>query len=225
MPKGKNIVDRICCWSASLVAIFTLAFLISLIFTFDFSEWRGIENFNSSFRPIQMLTVIPSFLLAVAYVIFVSGLHICVPENRKIWSQLAISFGLLYSGISIANYMIQLVTVIPSIQNGEFEGLTLLVSGYPNSIFFALMASYFLMCISLLFVAFVFSKEEKSQKRIRRLFQCAAMAIPLYLIGAIFNIVLLMMCGAMCWIVGTTIGMFFSASFFYKCKNRNNLPE
>ena len=107
---------------------------------------------------------VPSILLAISYVIFVSGLHIYASDYKKIWSQLALSFGLLYAGISIANYLIQLVTVIPSIQNGMLEGLALFVSGYSNSIFYALMASYFLMCISLFFVAFVFSKNEKKFK-------------------------------------------------------------
>jgi len=205
---------------AVTVAIFILAFIITLVFTFDFSEWKGIDNFQSTFRPIQMLTVAPSLLLAISYVVFVSGLHIYASENKKIWSQLAVSFGLLYAGISIANYLIQLITVIPSIQNGTTEGLALLASGYSNSVFYALMASYFLMCISLFFAAFVFSKEEKTTKRIRRLFQCTALAIPLYLTGAVFNMTVLMMGGAICWIAGTTIGMFFSAYYFNMEKSK-----
>jgi len=218
MGKEKNTIYKICCLSASAVAIFTLIFLVTLIFTFDFSEWMGIDRFQSTFRPIQMFTVVPSLLLAISYVIFISGLHIYASENKKIWSQLALSFGLLYAGISIANYLIQLITVIPSIQNGTTEGLSLLVSGYPNSVFYALMASYFLMCISLLFAAFIFKKEDKAQKWIRRLFQCAALAIPLYLFGAIFNITVIMMSGAICWIIGTTVGMLVLAVCFHNRK-------
>lgn len=114
------------------------------------------------------------------------------------------NFGLIYAGISIANYLIQLITVMLSIEAGETDGLALLVSGYPNSVFYALMASYFLMCISLLFVALVFSKNEKTQRRIRRLFQCASLAIPLYSCGAIFEVTILMVGGAFCWFIGTT---------------------
>jgi len=219
MGKEKNAIYKICCLSASAVAIFILVFIIILIFTFDFSEWMGIDSFQNTFRPIQMLTVVPSLLLAISYVIFISGLHSYASENKKIWSQLALSFGLLYAGISIANYLIQLITVIPSIQNGMTEGLALFVSGYSNSVFYALMASYFLMCISLLFAAFIFTKEDKAQKWIRRLFQCAALAIPLFLIGAIFSITIIMMSGAICWIIGTTVGMFILAAYFHKEKD------
>lgn len=213
MDNEKNTAYKICRWSAYAVAIFILIFIITLIFTFDFSKWGGIDGFQNTFRPIQMLTVIPSFLLAISYVIFVSGAHICASKSKKIWSQLALSFGLLYAGISVANYLIQLITVIPSIQNGNTEGLALLVSGYPNSVFYALMASYFLMCISLMFASFTYEKEDKTQKWVRRLFQCASLAIPLYLTGAIFDIAVMMMIGALCWIIGTTVGMFVFAVF------------
>ena len=216
MDNEKNAAYKICRLSASAVAIFTLVFIITLILTFDFSEWRGIDGFQNTFRPIQMLTVIPSLFLAISYVIFITGVHICTPKSKKIWSQLAISFGLLYAGISIANYLIQLITVIPSIQNNNTEGIALLVSGYPNSVFYALMASYFLMCLSLLFASYTYEKENKAQKWVRRLFQCAALAIPLYLTGAIFNIAVIMMSGALCWIIGTIVGMFVLAVYLYK---------
>ncbi len=215
MEKEKCVVYKVCFVSATAVAIFTLLFVVALVLTYDFSKWTGIENYCKGFQPIQMLTVIPSLLLAFSYVGFVSGLHIYAPNGKKIWSQLALSFGLLYSGISIANYLIQLVTVIPSVQNGITEGLGLLVSGYSNSVFFALMASYFLMCISLFFSAFVFEKS-KRYKWVRSLFACSALAIPLYLIGSIVKIEIIMMIGAMCWFIAATIGMLVLAFCFYK---------
>lgn len=219
MEKKDLINHKICYLSAIAVMVFTLLFVILLIFTFDFSEWKGIVSYRNSFSPIHMLTVVPSILLAISYVVFVSTLHIYASDNKKIWSQLALSFGLLYSGISIANYLIQLITVIPSIQNGTTEGLALFVSGYSNSVFYALMASYFLMCLSLLFAAFVFTKENKSQRWIRRLFKCSALAIPLFLIGATLNIRPIMISGAVCWLIGTTGGMLVLTIYFRKIMN------
>ena len=216
MEKDNRLIYKVCGISSIAVAIFTVLFIVFLVFTFDFSEWKGIVNYQNTFHPVQMLTVVPSILLAISYVVFVSGLHIYASDNKKIWSQLALSFGLLYVGISIANYLIQLVTVIPSIQKGMTEGLTLFVSGYSNSIFYALMASYFLMCISLFFAAFVFSKQDKNHKWIRRLFSCSALAIPLFLVGTIFNISIIMMLGAMSWLIGTTIGTTILAVCFQK---------
>ncbi len=216
MEKDNRLVYKVCGVSSVAVAIFTVLFIVLLAVTFDFSEWKGIVNYQNAFHPIQMLTVVPSIVLAISYVVFVSGLHIYASDNKKIWSQLALSFGLLYAGISIANYLIQLVTVIPSIQNGMTEGLTLLVSGYSNSIFYALMASYFLMCISLFFAAFIFSKEDKNYKWVRRLFVCSALAIPLFLVGAAFNVAIIMMLGAIAWLVGATVGMLALGACFHK---------
>lgn len=206
--------------SAAAVAILIILFCVSLIVTFDFSEWNGIDNYQSNFRPVQMFTVVPSLLLAIAYTIFVSGLHSYASKSKKVWSQLALSFGLLYAGISIANYLIQLITVIPSVQNGETEGLALFVSGYSNSIFYALMASYFFMCISLFFAAFVFERHKKHEKTVRRLFVCSALAIPFFLTGAIFNVAPIMMIGAICWIMGAIVGMSVLTIYIYKT-NKN----
>ena len=216
MEKEKLSSCKISIISAIAVAILILIFCVSLVVTFDFSEWNGIDNYQNNFQPVQMFTVVPSLLLAIAYVIFVSGLHNYVSESKKVWSQLALNFGMLYAGISIANYLIQLITVIPSVQNGTTEGLALFVSGYSNSIFYALMASYFFMCISLFFAAFVFENHKRYEKLVRRLFVCSALAIPFFLIGAIFNIPIIMMIGAICWIIGATVGMFVLAVCFYK---------
>lgn len=219
---NEKTIYKICSISALAIAIFTILFIAFLGCTFDFSKWEGIGNFRDNFRPIQMLTVVPSILLAISYVIFVSGLHVFSSGKNKIWSQLALSFGLLYSGISIANYLIQLITVIPSIQSGEIDGLTLFVSGYSNSIFYALMASYFLMCISLFFAAFIFQKNDKKYKWVRRLFLITGLAIPLFLAGALLDIAIVMMMGALAWILGTTVGMVIVAGCFRK---ELQLPE
>lgn len=220
MEKERLSSCQVCIVSAAAVAILIIIFCISLIVTFDFSEWNGIGNYQSNFHPVQMFTVVPSLLLAIAYTIFVSGLHSYAPKSKKVWSQLALSFGLLYAGISIANYLIQLITVIPSVQNGTTEGLALFVSGYSNSIFYALMASYFFMCISLFFSAFVFERHKKHEKAVRRLFVCSALAIPFFLTGAIFNVPHIMMLGAVCWIIGTTVGMSVLTIYIYKI-NKN----
>ena len=54
---------------ASSVAVFTALFVIALITTFNFRTWNGIERYASEFKPIQLLTVIPSILLAISFLI------------------------------------------------------------------------------------------------------------------------------------------------------------
>ncbi|WP_029503643.1 hypothetical protein [Lachnoclostridium phytofermentans] len=92
--------------------------------------------------------------------------------------ELSIAFGLIYAIISTANYLIQIITVIPSLKNYQLDGLEILVAGNSNSIFYALMGSYLFLCISSFFIAFVFHKE-KEQKAIRLLFFGAGLAGPI----------------------------------------------
>lgn len=45
----KQPIYHICMFSAIAVAILILIFSVSLIFTFDFSEWNGIESYRNNY--------------------------------------------------------------------------------------------------------------------------------------------------------------------------------
>jgi len=79
-----------------------------------------------------------------------------------------------------------------------------MVSGYPNSIFYALMGSYFFMCISLFFEGLLF----KMSIRLF-LFVASIICIISFIIGAILTIPVFMMIGAISWMVGTVVGMWY----------------
>lgn len=209
-------VLRLGFWSAIAVAIFTVGFIVTLPLTFlpNFTEWTGIENYAQTFKPLQMLTVFPSILLASAYMIFTVSIHYYSENDKKIWSHLSIVFGLMYATISSLNYLIQIITVIPSMVSSRPNGLEAFVAGNSNSIFFALMASYFFMCISALFISFTFNKKEKGQKAIRIMFIGAGLSGPLCLLGAAVPI-LMQLAGAL-WFVCLTSGSVAVAIHFRK---------
>lgn len=95
--------------------------------------------------------------------------------------------------------------------SGSLNGLEMLVPGYPNSIFFALMGSYFFMCISLFFEGLLFKNEIRLF-----LFIASFGCIVSFLIGAISSITVFLMLGAVGWIVGTVIGMLLIAKCYIK---------
>lgn len=202
-------------WSAIAVAIFTIFFIIALPLTYNFSKWSGIEAYAQAFKPVQMLTVLPSILLASSYVIFTVSIHYYADEDNMIWSHLGVVFGLIYATISIINYLIQIITVMPSITNMQLSGLEVFVAGYPNSIFFALMASYFFMCISSLFIAFVFNKEE-TQRGIRLLFIGTGISGPLCLLGVFVETSITMPLSAVLWFICLSTGSIKIAIYFKK---------
>lgn len=203
-------------WSAIAVVIFTVGFIVTLPLTFlpNLSGWLGIEAYAKTFSPVQMLTVFPSILLASAYVIFTVSVYYCSEAEKKIWSHLAIVFGLIYATISSMNYLIQIITVIPSMVNHQPNGLEAFAAGNPNSIFYALMASYFFMCISALFISFVFNYKDKEQKIIRILFLGTGISGPLCLFGAAVPI--LMPAAGVLWFTCLTLGSIKTSMYFRK---------
>jgi hypothetical protein len=202
-------------WSAIIVAISITVFMATLVLTFspNFASWDGIEAYSANFKPMQMFTVFPSIIMACAYVVFTVAIHYYAQEEKKIFSHLSIAFGLMYAIISVANYLIQIITVMPSIQNHYLDGLDILVAGYPNSIFFALMASYFFMCVSALFVSLVFSNE-KGQKSIKILFLSSVCSIPICLLCVIIDLTVLMPFAGIIWFVCFTAGLIKVAVLF-----------
>jgi hypothetical protein len=205
-------------WSAIIVAISIIVFMATLVLTFtpNLVPWDGIETYSANFKPMQMFTVFPSIIMACAYVVFTVAVHYYAQEDKKIFSHLSIAFGLMYAIISVANYLIQIITVIPSIQKQNLNGLDILVAGYPNSVFFALMASYFFMCVSALFVSLVFNNE-KGQKSIKILFLSSVCSIPICLLCIIIDLNILMAFAGIIWFVCFAAGLINVAILFKNC--------
>ena len=211
MGKSKKITMKLAIASSLAVAVFTALFVIALITTFNFSTWNGIERYAAGFKPIQLFTVIPSILLAISFLIFCVSVHYLSSDEQKIWSHLAMNFGLIYITISLANYLIQLITVMPSVMSGSLDGLGKLVSGYPNSVFFALMGSYFFMCISLFFEGLLYKKGIRLF-----LFIASIGCITFFIVGAVFSATIFLVLGAASWIGGTIIAMLSISKYYLK---------
>jgi len=213
-------------WSAIIVTISIIVFMVSLVLTFtpNLAAWDGIEIYTSNFKPMQMFTVFPSIIMACAYVVFTVAIHYYAQEGKKIFSHLSIAFGLMYAIISVANYLIQIITVIPSIEKQYLNGLDLLVAGYPNSIFFALMASYFFMCVSAFFVSLVFNNE-KGQKSIKILFLGSVCSIPICLLCISMDLNVLMPLAGIIWFICFIFGLIKVAILFINYDKLNRIKN
>jgi hypothetical protein len=130
----------------------------------------------------------------------------------------------MYAIISVANYLIQIITVIPSIEKQYLNGLDILVAGYPNSIFFALMASYFFMCVSALFISLVFNNE-RGQKSIKILLLSSVCSIPICLLCIILDINVLMPFAGIIWFVCFTMGLIKVAILFRNYNKQDKIIE
>lgn len=107
--------------------------------------------------PRDFYWMYPSILAMLLVVALLVAIHQTTPAARRIWSQMALSFGLMASGIVVTDYFLQLSVIQPSLLNGETDGLALLTQYNPHGIFIALEeVGYLLLCLSLCCLAPVF---------------------------------------------------------------------
>ena len=186
-----RLVCQLGFWSSVLATLSSIGYGIALIVTMmsmsatatDTSPgWRGIELFVASFQPIQMLSLIPSLLLAPTFVVLMVSLHYYASPDKKIWSHLGIAFALIYAVMASINYITQLTVVRLSILNKETDGLAMFVMGNSHSIFWALASSYAFMNLAMLFAAPVFGSG-RLERAIRWLFVANGASVVVTIFG------------------------------------------
>lgn len=113
----------------------------------------------------------PAMVLTALVVVWMTCIHAWAPEGKKVFSQIALSFGIIAAAILIVDYFLQ-TYVIPSIlDNGETQGIPLLTQYNPHGVFIALEEiGYLMMSVAFLFMAPVFSKTDLVERSIRRIF-------------------------------------------------------
>lgn len=125
----------------------------------------------STIRPIDYGVWIPGFLIAPILVVLIACIHFQAPANKKIFSQIGLSFALIYAGIITADYFIQLTVILPSILSNETEGLALFSMYNPHGLLVALESlGYLMMNTALLVIAAVFAGRSRVERAIRWLF-------------------------------------------------------
>lgn len=164
-------------WSAFATALFGfgygLAVIIMVISNLSAGEtaagWQGVEAYQSSFRPILLLPLYPSLLLAPAFAALMVCVHYYAAPAKRIWSHIALIYTAIYAAMAVINYTTQLISVQRALLNGETDGLSMVVHGNPHAIFWSLVTCYVFMNLAMLFAAPVFSGS-KLEKWVRRLF-------------------------------------------------------
>jgi hypothetical protein len=152
-------------WSAILTAVFAAAsflagiatparsgpFCASACVTYPYTD-------VAAFVPIDYFWLFPTFLLAPIFVVLIACLHTYAADDRKLFSQIALSFAVMYAAVITIVYFIQFTVVMPSLLSGETAGLSLFTQYDPHGLFVALEGlGYLLMSTAFLFAAGVFS--------------------------------------------------------------------
>lgn len=75
-----------------------------------------------------------SLCIVIPFVLAMLSLHYLTPHNRQFWTHAALLFTLIYAVFVTANYVVQLVTVIPAKLAGAADAVRLL-DQTPHSLF------------------------------------------------------------------------------------------
>ena len=103
--------------------------------------------------------------IAAPFVIAVIALHYLLPQEKRIWSLIALSFAIMYATYVNLNYVVQLATVIPATLQGSLNEIRVL-DQTPHSLFWDIDAlGYICMGISTFSLTFAFTPEWKWLRR------------------------------------------------------------
>jgi hypothetical protein len=98
-----------------------------------------------------------AIILTLSYLVLMVSIHVYASNQRKIFSQIGLSFALLATMVLVGNYFVQFSVIPISLMSGETEGITMLTQYNAHGVFIVLEElGYLLMSLSFLFVAFVF---------------------------------------------------------------------
>jgi hypothetical protein len=161
---GMISANRLGFWSAVLTAVIAAAhFAVGILTPARSGPFAPTANIISypytnvaSFIPIDYVWLYPGFLLAPTFVVLMVCIHHYAADDKKIFSQIGLSFALIYAAVITTDYFIQWTVVVPSILSGKTEGFSLFTQYNPHGIFIALEGlGYLMMSVALLFAAAV----------------------------------------------------------------------
>ena len=113
----------------------------------------------------------PAILLVLVYYILMVSIHHYASEDKKIFSHVGLSFALFSTATFVIDYFVQVSVIQPSLLLGETDGVAMLSQFNGHGIFIVLEEiGFFMMSLSMLFIAPVFAGRTKVEQAIRLLF-------------------------------------------------------
>jgi hypothetical protein len=121
--------------------------------------------------PKDYLWMFPAIMLILVYVTLMTSIHSYAAREKKIFSQIGLSFAIIAAVILLSDFYIQFSVIPVSLINGETEGIRVLTQYNPHGIFIALEElGYLIMSLSFLFVAPVFANRNRLESAVRWIF-------------------------------------------------------
>jgi hypothetical protein len=138
----------------------------------------------AAFFPRDYLWMVPAIFMMLLFVILTACIHNYADGDKKIFSQVGLSFALISVALVIMDYFIQLTVMQPGLLKGEMDGLALFSQYNPHGIFIALEdLGYLMMSLAFLFISVVFARGERLEYVLRWLFVISSLVAFAAFIG------------------------------------------
>lgn len=219
----KTVVHKLGFWSAVLSAVFSVLWFITFQLQDVFAavpEWQNLAAYAEAYRMVRLLLVYPSLLLALTYIVLMASLHHTAPEDKKVWSLIALSVGILYATMASINYTIQTVAVRQSLAAGEIGGIEMWIPDNPHSIYTALSNSYAYMAISMAFAGFALG-DGRLERWIRGVFLAQVITAIGQIGWTMFDLSInVFIATSMVWVIGAPVAFVLLAIRFRQAQRQ-----
>jgi hypothetical protein len=206
--KMNTSVNKVGFWSAILVAIFAIIYSVAQIVVIAVPPtppWDFIELFA------------PSLFLAWSFIVMMISIHYYASEDRKIYSHIGLTFGVLYAALVSIVYFAELSVAVPMVFRGETYPAWLSFNS-PSMLVSIDGLGYVFMALATLFASQVFAGQ-KQQSLIRWAFFANGL-LSIVIFAAVF-IPSVTMIGAL-WIITMPLSAIATIRLFYKQKKKPN---
>ncbi|MGE5463799.1 MAG: hypothetical protein ACM3PS_10610 [Syntrophothermus sp.] len=173
---NKHAVSTVGFWSALLAFLFSNTFTVGAVVGGMLPKpWDAI------------LPVAPSLLLAPTFAIMMVALHRAAPEDKKIWSHIALVIAMLYAVIASIVYVTWLFVLEPHVMQGTQASVPAFAFGPGTFLQMLDGIAYFYSCLAAFFTVPIFA--HKGLERWLRWTAIAngIVAIPVFLSYIYFN--------------------------------------
>jgi hypothetical protein len=165
----KSSIHMIGFWTGLLAILATISYCVVQLL-----QVHGVLSYPTDERLIYGT----SLLIVVPFIIEILALHYTTQKRKRFWSHASLIFTTLYAVFVMANYVVQLATVIPMTLKGQGAEIHILQQT-PHSMFWDLDAlGYICMGIATAIAIPVFEKQG-FQKWVRMAFVANALVTPL----------------------------------------------
>ena len=162
-------INKIGFWAGLFAFMTTITYCVIQVL-----QLYGVFNYPTDERLIYA----SSLCIVIPFVLEILALHYVTPAGKRFWSHAALTFTTLYAVFVTANYVVQLVTVIPMTLKGSLEEVRILQQT-PHSLFWDFDAlGYIFMGLATLVAIPVFEKQG-IQRWVRISFIANAVVTPL----------------------------------------------